>query len=90
MYTHLDTMSMDLWTHHIKPLVGPGSSIENNKYPHMTPKRRERYSTIKQTPHAIIQHDRRWQSVVSVDVVEDGQIIGGAKKGLPEQVNFAQ
>lgn len=24
--------------------------------------------------------------MVSVDVVEDGQIIGGAKKGLPEQV----
>ncbi|TFJ81169.1 hypothetical protein NSK_007511 [Nannochloropsis salina CCMP1776] len=28
---------------------------------------------------------KRWQSVTSVDVVEDGQILGGTKKGLPEQ-----
>lgn len=42
--------------------------------------------TYKQTT---AQHptNRRWQSSVSVDVVEDGQIVGGAKKGLPEQVN---
>ncbi|KAM3568774.1 hypothetical protein VYU27_009107, partial [Nannochloropsis oceanica] len=31
---------------------------------------------------------KRWQTVTSIDVVEDGQILGGAKKGLPEQTSL--